>query len=154
MRLGVFRQLADHPGPERGYATVPEFHLHLAVEAMEHVTPGAPVIRQVAGGIPGHAQAQVAPLLRGPAGVSTFTGVLDGFDAGPVGEREEESGSCINREVLTLPLSGAARKQAESRRGFRRPLEGLLAQSAFQASSHLDQSGTTGMHISHSNAPV
>src|SRR5688572_2522569 len=84
MRLGAIRHLVTHARLQREAAAIGELGVELAFEAQENVALGAPVIRDVTGGVLEHAHAHVAEMASAPACLAARPCVCRHLDLVPV----------------------------------------------------------------------
>src|SRR6185312_2878647 len=92
MGLGVVGDLVAHSrGEDVGGATL-QLDVELAFQAEEDVAFGAPVIRQIAGGVVDPSDAEFAEGPGAPEGGARLSGMLGRFDLRPVGRAEGDGG--------------------------------------------------------------
>ena len=116
MGLGVVRHLIAHARRQGEDAAILQLCVQLPLEAEQHVTLAAPVIRQVAGGVLHHPHPQLPKLLAVPAGDAAFTLVLGRRYVGPAGRAKWQ---CIDVHDRSFVYSRRSRGFLLSQRKIR-----------------------------------
>ena len=92
MRFGIVRNLVAHARSERECSAVLQLRVKLAFNAQEHVALHAPVIGDIARRVLDHPDADRSERPRAPVRAAALARMFGGFDGGPLGDAERNTG--------------------------------------------------------------
>lgn len=90
VRFAIVRNLVARPGLKREATSILQLRVQFPFDTEKNVAFGAPVVRQVAGGVFDHAHADGAELPGPPIGGPAFALMFNPFDGSPVCDAERD----------------------------------------------------------------